>query len=308
MVAVALLLGTPHVLAQGEGAGASYLSAFPEGDVHKVLLVGDDLAEGLNYGLVEAFTGDTRLEIIKKHHLISGLTRNDFDDRLAGLDELFGREPASIAVVMMGAWDRNQLKAASGKRVPVGSEEWRAEYGARADRVMKVLKKRNVSVYWVGLPNVRKPDADEDAKMMNEILRERIYINGMKYVDAYAGFVDEQGGFSAYGPDQTGKMRLLREGDGVYFTAAGNRKLAYYVEREVKRDLVQAKTERNVPLAGSETEQAKIHPEKAAEAAAAAAAAAALHLPPERRRHLCRRPRPPKRRARLQPIPRHGNP
>lgn len=276
MLSLALIIcAAPGARAQIDGSGTSYLTSFPDNDVYKVLLVGDDLAEGLLSGMTEAFAGDTRVDVVKKHQVITGLTRNDFDDRVANLDETLGREPANVAVVMIGAWDRNQLKAASGKRVPVGSQEWRAEYSARLDKVMKVFKKRNVAVYWVGLPNVRKSDADDDVKMMNEQIRERIYINGMRYIDAYAGFVDEQGGFSAYGPDQTGKMRLLREGEGVYFTSAGNLKLAHFVERELKRDLTQAKADRNVPLAGNEAEQARINPQKAAAAKAASASQSA---------------------------------
>lgn len=278
MIALAaLLLPAGPSLAQSDAA--SFLNPFPAGDVHKVLMVGDDLADGLLYGMTEAFTGDTRVEINKRHQVISGLTRNDFDDRLRNLEDLIGREPHSVAVVMLGAWDRNSLKDANGKRLAVGSVEWRAVYGKRVDRVVRALKARNIAVYWVGLPNVRRPDMDEDVKMMNEIIRERVYVNGMKYIDSYAGFVDEQGGFSAYGPDQTGKMRLLREGDGVYLTSAGNRKLAFFVERELKRDLSQAKADRNIPLAGSEPEQAKIHPEKAAAAQAPEPTVAAPVMP-----------------------------
>ncbi len=126
----------------------------------------------------------------------------------------------------------------------------------------KMLKRRGLSVYWVGLPNVRKSDANDDAQMMNEVLRERVYLNGIKYVDAFAGFLNEDGVFDPWGPDLTGKIVRLRDGDGTYFTAAGNRKLAHFVERDLRRDLNQAKASRAVPLAGSEAEQEKINPEK----------------------------------------------
>ena len=49
------------------------------------------------------------------------------------------------------------------------------------------------------------------------------------------GFVDESGKFATYGPDYEGQMRRLRSGDGVFFTKAGARKLAHYVEREIRR-------------------------------------------------------------------------
>ena len=252
------------------------------GDVYRVLVIGDDLAEGLLYGMNEAFVGDGRLQLRPKNYPINGLMRADFAEKLQQLEEDLQRDPVNIAIVMMGAWDRVSVRDAAGKRAAVGSEAWRTEYGARADRLIKLLKKRNIAVYWVGLPNVRRSDANEDVQMMNNIVRERTYLNGFKYIDAYTGFMDETGGYSPYGPDVTGKIRILREGDGVYFTAAGNRKLAHFVERDLRRDLTQAKADRAIPLAGAEEEQAKINPDKAklAEAAPGAGPAQAAKADP----------------------------
>jgi hypothetical protein len=72
------------------------------------------------------------------------------------------------------------------------------------------------------------------------------------------GFMDEGGRFSAYGPDMTGQAKRLRADDGVLFTMRGNVKLASYVEKELRHDLTVAKQERNIPLAGSVEEQAKV--------------------------------------------------
>jgi hypothetical protein len=49
------------------------------------------------------------------------------------------------------------------------------------------------------------------------------------------GFVDENGKFTYMGPDFEGQNRRLRSGDGVHFTKSGARKLAHYVERELRR-------------------------------------------------------------------------
>ena len=49
------------------------------------------------------------------------------------------------------------------------------------------------------------------------------------------------------------------EADGALFTPAGNRKLALFVEQEIKRDLNQAKNERAIPLAGNEAEQKRVN-------------------------------------------------
>lgn len=270
--ACASTVDAPRVIAQEEGN--SYITPFPQGDVYRLVVLGDDLADGLLGGIVDALSTDSRLQIDKKLVSLNGLNRADFAEKLQGLEEQLGQTAPHIAVVMMGAWDRVSMKG-TGKRTPFGTAEWKAEYTARADRVMKVLKRKNIAVYWVGLPNVRRSDMSEDVQMMNQILRDRIYLNGMKYIDAYAGFSDESGKYSSYGPDVTGKMRLLRDGDGVYFTVAGYRKLAHFVERDLKRDLTQAKSDRSIPLAGAEAEQEKINPERAAQKKAEEDAAAA---------------------------------
>lgn len=248
--------------AQDEGLGTSFITPFPSGDVYQLVVIGDDLADGLLGGVTEAFGGDSRLSIRNKTSSLNGLMRPDFFEKLEALDGDLKQQPVHIAIVMLGAWDRNSVRDAAGKRLQVGTEPWKQEYASRADRLMKLLKKRNIAVYWVGLPIVRRWDVNEDVQMMNEITRERTYLNGMKYIDAYAGFTEENGGYSAYGPDVNGKIRLLREGDGVFFTSAGNRKLAHFVERDLRRDLTQAKADRAVPLAGAEAEQARINPER----------------------------------------------
>jgi hypothetical protein len=260
--------------AEEEGFGGSFLTPFPHGDIYSVLAVGDDYAEGLVEGLTEAFFGDARLQVRPKRALINGLMRPDFAEKLVAFEEDLKREPVNVAVVMLGAWDRVSIRDADGKRVGVGTPAWRKEYAERGDRLMKALKRQNVSVYWVGLPAAARPDHSEDSQMMNEVIRERVYLNGMKYIDAYAGFADENGGYDAWGPDVTGKIVRLRYGDGVSFTPAGNRKLAHFVERELKRDLSQAKANRSIPLAGAEEEQAKINPDKAKLAEPAAAGGA----------------------------------
>src|SRR5206468_8932312 len=102
------------------------------------------------------------------------------------------------------------------------------------------------------------PDQSTDAEMMNEVYREKTFINSAKFIDTWNGFTDESGRFSAYGPDMTGQVKRLRADDGVHFTMRGYLKLAHFVEKELRRDLSLAKNERNIPLAGNEEEQAKV--------------------------------------------------
>ena len=173
------------------------------------------------------------------------------------LDDALKDGTYQIAVVMYGANDDQAIKV--GKDwVKVGSEEWRQAYGERVEKVIKKLRAANLAIYWVGLPIMRSPTQSTDAEAMNEVYREKAFINGAKYVDTWNGFMDEGGRFSAYGPDMTGQVKRLRADDGVLFTMRGYVKLAHFPEKEIRHDLGAAKLERNIPLAGSVEEQAKV--------------------------------------------------
>ena len=50
-----------------EPSGTSYITPFPEGDVYKLQAYGDAFAEGLLNGLAEAFAGDGRVQVSRKH-------------------------------------------------------------------------------------------------------------------------------------------------------------------------------------------------------------------------------------------------
>jgi hypothetical protein len=125
------------------------------------------------------------------------------------------------------------------------SEKWGEAYGRRIDEMIAVLKSKGVPVLWVGLPALRGPRASADVAYLNELYRGHAEKAGITYVDVWDGFVDESGNFAVRGPDFEGQIRVLRAGDGVHFTKAGARKLAHYVDREIRHVMLS----RGVPMA-----------------------------------------------------------
>ncbi len=251
---------------QDEGWGSSYITPFPEGDTYRVQVIGDFMADSLTSALTESLSDDARVQMARRTQSMAGLIRIEQED-FAAFEQAIGREPLHVAVVMLGIGDRIPLRGPNNRRVAVGADEWKAEYSRRVDRLIRTLKRQGSAIYWVSLPIVRRADMSEDVQMLNEIFRERALIGNVKFINIYEAFADEEGQYNQYGPDLTGKTRILRERDGVSFTAAGNRKLAHFVEREIKRDITQARNERTIPLAGAEAEQKRIAPKpKQAEA------------------------------------------
>jgi hypothetical protein len=249
------LAGAPAMAQQGTPpVQRSYINPFPNGDRYRVLVLGDSLGDGLWTGLYRAFEEDTNIEFVKRTKPNGGLLSSGWD---SDLNDALKDGSYQIAVVMYGANDDQSIKVGKDWE-KVGSEPWRQAYGERVETLIKKLRAANLAIYWVGLPVMRSPTQSEDAQAMNEVYREKAFINGAKYIDVWNGFMDEGGRFSAYGPDMTGQAKRLRADDGVLFTMRGNVKLAGYVEKELRRDLGVAKQERNIPLAGSVEEQAKV--------------------------------------------------
>lgn len=246
--------------AQSDSSGSSFLTPFPQSDTYKALVVGDWMAEGLLTGLADAMSNEPRLRLERRHRTLASFLRSDHDQELRAFEAALEGQGFNIAVVMTGIADRVQIRAANGRRYNVDTDEWRQEFGRRIDAFMKAMRRRNISVYWVGLPTVRRADTNAEVDVINEVLRERSTANAIRYIDIFAESADENGEYNAYGPDITGKNRLLRESDGIHFTPTGSRKLAFFVERELKRDMAQARVERTVPLAGTEAEQRRISP------------------------------------------------
>ncbi|XSG83362.1 MAG: DUF459 domain-containing protein [Methyloligella sp. ZOD6] len=252
------LIAPAPAAAQSAGFQRSYVDPFPKGDRYRILVVGDSLADGLWSGLYRSFQDEKNLEVIRKSKVSSGLVRTDYYDWNAVLPELLeGERKYQIAVVMFGANDGQAIRK-DGEWHRPGTESWRKIYGERVEQLLRTLREKNIATYWVGLPVMRTATKNKDAEVMNDIFREKSFIYGSKFIETWAGFTDESGRYSAYGPDMSGQQRRLRANDGVHFTMRGYLKLAHFVEKEIRRDLKLAKAERNIPLAGSEQEQARV--------------------------------------------------
>ena len=259
LLLVALLMPflVPSALAQGLDFQRSYIDPFPRGDRYRVVVLGDSLGDGLWQGLYRTFEEDANIEVVNRSKPSSGFVRTKRYDWNAALDKILKDETYQMAVVMFGANEDQAIR--SGKKyIKPGTDAWIELYGKRVESFIKKLRSKGVAVYWAGLPIMRSPDESDDAEELNEIFREKAFINGGKFIDTWSGFTDESGRYSAFGPDMAGQVRRLRADDGVHFTMRGYLKLAHFAEKEIRRDLSLAKLERNIPLAGSEDEQAKV--------------------------------------------------
>lgn len=263
-----------------------------------VLVLGDAMADWLGYGLEDALSETPELGVVRRHKTVSGLLRyqpkGEPSDWAAAAREILATEKPEVIVMMLGLHDRIPIREPAGDRhadtaarpgdhpkpgdadddpdlqiaTPEKTthgmhqfrdERWGELYSKKIDDMIAVLKSKGVPVLWVGLPSVRGAKSTADALYLNTLYRDAAGRAGITYVDLWDGFVDESGRYLAQGPDFEGQIRRLRSNDGVYFTKAGARKLAHYVEREINRVLAGRPATIEIPT-GPGSPEADIRP------------------------------------------------
>lgn len=211
------------------------MPSLPETARTKIAVVGDSLADALAAGM-EADPGlKADLVIRTKTVSASGLVREDFHDWPKAITGLVAESPGFAAlVVMVGLNDKQVIRAGDTTLEPL-TEPWREAYRKRIDAVIQVAQVARVPLIWVGMPIVRAPKLSADLASFNDMIRDRVTASGETYVDVFDGFADQSGGFTATGPDVIGDIVRLRGPDGIHFTPAGQRKLAFFVEKPLRK-------------------------------------------------------------------------
>lgn len=205
-------------------------------DAKLILIIGDETSAGLAQGLREAFGADAnaRIEAVTKEN--ASLLGNDGGLPHLVKEKIEALKPAAV-VIQVGTNDRKNFQD-GGKDIAFRSEQWNALYAQRLETLTQTLRGRALPVYWVGLPPAPTDKVSSDIAYLNEQFRAKARLRGAKYVDIWEGFVDEDGSYIIIGPDVNGNKRRLRMRNGTTLTAAGNRKMAFYVEKALRRDVV----------------------------------------------------------------------
>jgi uncharacterized protein len=215
-------------------------------------VVGDSLSELLAQGLKETLAEKPEIGVLKLSNSSSGIVRDDYFSWGKALRDLTG-SPAKIdlIVMMIGSNDRQPLRDEAGSH-EFRSEQWREIYTKRLDDIMSIVREKRLPLVWVGLPVMQSQRLSADILYLNGLFRERATRNNVAYVDSWDGFVNDQGQYASIGPDVNGTIVKLRTVDGVHFTKAGSRKLAFFVNRETENQLTRQRAGTDIAALPSE--------------------------------------------------------
>ncbi|MCT4656410.1 MAG: hypothetical protein N4A65_11415 [Cohaesibacter sp.] len=223
-------------------------------DAAVIAVFGDEFSQDIAFGLRDAFakTPDVRVDIHSLRN--TGLLHRASKNPLADFEALVEKKPFTFAVVMVGLNDRGTFPAVKDEEGEIVTEAikfqepgWQEAYRKRVDSVRANLLNQDKPLYWVGLPPVKSPKLSNQLSYLNDIIRARLVEREERFIDIWDAFSNEDGDYVRRGPDLSGQAKNLRHKSGIRFTAAGRRKLAFFVEKLVIRALSQSVDETVLP-------------------------------------------------------------
>jgi hypothetical protein len=222
-------VGALSALAAGHGAPAEAESKI------RIAFVGDSVADGYWEGVSVTAGRDaclkSQLDFGRFAKNSTGLTRPDRLDWAVELRRVAESFKPKLFVMSLGINDRQSV-VEHGQITMDDSPLYGDKYRERITAVLKNAAAAKAALLWVGLPAMRAPSSDKDAREKNHLFEEAIAAFGdpdIQYVEPWrlnAAGVDT---FASYGPDQNGRVVQIRTPDGEHFTVAGEMLTAAYL-------------------------------------------------------------------------------
>jgi hypothetical protein len=199
----------------------------------RLAVFGDSMAVDLAKALERMFAEDPNIVIIPQGVGSSGFVRPDFFDWNKTIGEQIAANSFDLAVVIVGINDRQTMKF-GGKSYKSLTVEWSAEYSARVSNFVMQLRNAGKPTIWIGMPPMEAPSYNKAIAGINELQKLAVFSGGAEFLDITERFLNEEGKYSAFGPDLNGNRVRMRKDDGIHFSAAGADKLAFFLNQTLK--------------------------------------------------------------------------
>ena len=202
-------------------------------DAKRILVLGDFVGNAVADGLNQFYAENPKVVILASTNLSSGLVNESHYNWLDNIGKLVTKEKPDIIVMALGANDNQPIKTGE-KTINVEDKEWSDNYRQRIVSLSGALKGTGKPFFWLGNPSFKDPQLSQTISSLNRLYKQQMEAAGGHFVDVWEGFIDEQGKFALSGYDVNGKTVRLRANDGINFTSAGKKKLAFYLEKPLE--------------------------------------------------------------------------
>tara|TARA_R110000787_G_scaffold35893_1_gene91851 strand:- start:1680 stop:2603 length:924 start_codon:yes stop_codon:yes gene_type:complete len=201
----------------------------------RIGVFGDSMADGLWAALYRDLNSVSGVSVTKFSEVSTGLSRYDYVDIQAKTARQLDEQPMDVAVILFGTNDAQGISL-DGEVHPFGSDGWKAAYAKRVDDLVALLRSRDVAVYWVGLPRMKRESFDARMSLINDVVAARMAALDVPYIDTVPLTANDAGGYEAYLPTESGRRTLMRANDGIHMSMAGYLRIGHPVAATLKHD------------------------------------------------------------------------
>lgn len=223
---------------------------------HKILVVGDSLAIGLSLSLRRAVNDYEDMTLIEEGKVSSGLANPKYFNWEKALQTFVEKYAPTMVVVMMGANDAKYINLNEKPRDPGNpNKTWGEVFAMRLDAFLDIPAKRDLPVFWIGLPVMGDPVYAKQAQAMNDIVRAECskYAN-CRFLDTWNLLCDPEDIYATFLKNDKGMKVKVRANDKIHFTVAGGDILAQsFFEQASRHAVFREKADASaVPAAGGQ--------------------------------------------------------
>jgi hypothetical protein len=208
-------------------------------DPLRLYIAGDSDAGALGPSLQRALEPTGLVESTLFYKVSSGLTRPDFFNWPAKLQEDVERLDPDVVVVTFGGNDAQDMLI-DGTSYPVADGPWATEYGRRVAAVMDYLSADGRALVWVGIPNAKSDSFTARLEVLERVTQAEAATRSGRvvYIDTWSIFSGRSGGYADFIIDpRDGVGKLVRADDGFHLNQAGADILSLTVAEAVRAEM-----------------------------------------------------------------------
>lgn len=194
-----------------------------------VLMLGDSLMGGVVVGLRQRLSRDYK--VVDRHKASTGLSNQQYFDWPLTASQATAETHPSWVIVHLGGNDGQDILF-QGRWLRFGSDEWKREYQARAEALIRAVKAAapQARVVWLGLPAMRPEKYEAKSVLIASLQRAASQNQGAAYVDGRQAL---GGAYSKDGVGYDGRRQVWRLDDGIHYSRAGGVELGDAVGKAV---------------------------------------------------------------------------
>lgn len=250
-----------------------------EGGTIHVGVFGDSFGDGVYSALYRLLPAKAGFQVDKFSQPSTGFTRYRSLNLEQHDEQQIGGQPLDVAVISFGANDAQGV-CDNGHCGALMGSFWQKVISGRVESYVAMLRRHGAQVYWVGLPVMRDPGFDADARAMDTFYRGLMARLSVPYIDIRPLTTDAAGQYEAYYQDKDGTPKLLRAGDGIHMSMNGYIRVAKGLAGRILGSVAAAKAGGRANPAPAGTDGPPVAAPADTENSASARGAPASHRPP----------------------------